>query len=177
MNAYVFWFTGLSGAGKTTIANAISESLKQQGFKVLSLDGDYVRQNLHIDLGFTPEDIIENNALIAELCKKYRREYDIILVPIISPYRESRRLARVLLTPEFYEIYFSADLKTVMQRDVKGLYAKAKRHEIRNMIGFSSESVYESPQDPDYVIDSSCEDVQTSIKGFERFIKKQFKGL
>lgn len=176
MKATVFWFTGLSGAGKTTVANALAESLIQQGHRVLILDGDYVRQNLHIDLGFSPADIMKNNALIAELCIKYRHEYNVILVPIISPYRQSRQKARDLLSPEFYEVYFSANLETVIARDVKGLYAKASRGEIPNMIGLSPESVYEPPLKPDYIVDSSCQQIKDSTSGLESFVLQHLKG-
>ncbi len=92
--ARVFWFTGLSGVGKTTIAKIANFRLQKMGLKVLVLDGDVVRNELHRDLGFSKSDIEENNRLISEICVKKKKEYDIILVPIISPYKQSRSAAK-----------------------------------------------------------------------------------
>src|SRR4051812_21104912 len=97
--ALVFWFTGLSGAGKTTIALDLQKRLKAGGRSVLILDGDDVRKCLHVHLGFSPEDIRKNNALIVQLCQEQRAHHDINFVPIISPYRDSRANARALLSP------------------------------------------------------------------------------
>ena len=93
-DASVYWFTGLSGAGKSTIAEEAKSKLELMGLQILILDGDVVRQNLHYSLGFSKSDIEENNRLISKLCVKHRQEYDIILVPIISPYRKSRNSAK-----------------------------------------------------------------------------------
>lgn len=166
----VFWFTGLSGAGKTTVADGVKLLLGFEGRKVLILDGDEIRQRLHSHFDFTPEGIIKNNAAIAQLCRDQAGEYDAILVAIISPYRHSRSTARKLLGPRFYEIYFAADLATVVARDVKGLYAKAKKNEITNLIGYSDGSVYEAPERPDLVIDSSKEPAEESIKKLYQFV-------
>ena len=116
-----------------------------------------------------------NNIMIAQICADNRCNHGVILVPIISPYRESREKARQLLGPDFYEIYFSADLKTVMARDVKGLYAKAQKGEIPDMIGLSSESVYEPPLHPDLVINSASENETDSIERLETFIIERLK--
>ena len=132
--AKIFWFTGLSGAGKTTVADGVKSKLEAQGYKVFVLDGDQVRQKYTLPLGFSPEEIRLNNSLIARACKEQRNAYDVILVPIISPYRESRQKARELLEAGFYEIYFSASLECVVRRDVKGLYRKAKDGQIENLI-------------------------------------------
>src|SRR4030042_3603388 len=142
----VFWFTGLSGSGKTTVATSVKPLLESCCYSVLVLDGDDVRKHRHIHLGFTEEDIKQNNALIAELCRACRQNHEVILVPIISPYESSRKQARALLGDGFFEIYFSVDLETVIRRDVKGLYSKAKRNEITNLIGFSPGNVYEPPR-------------------------------
>lgn len=161
-NAVVLWFTGLSGSGKSTVADALRQRLAAAGCTVLILDGDDVRARLHQNLGFSPEDIQENNRLIAELCRDNRARYDVILVPIISPYAASRRQARTRLEPDFFEIHFNASQETVVARDVKGLYAKAKAGEISNLLGFSPGAVYEPPSAPDLTIDSGCETVETS---------------
>ena len=128
--AAVFWFTGLSGAGKSTIACALKSRLELKGVSVLILDGDYVRKHLHKHLGFSDSDIKQNNLLIAKLCINNRNKYEVILVPIISPFKSSRQLARNMLGNKFYEVYLSVDLDTVVERDVKGLYAKAIDGEI-----------------------------------------------
>ena len=150
--AFIFWFTGLSGSGKTTVATAIKSLLESHDYSILILDGDEVREQLHVHLGFTEQDIKKNNSLIADLCRTYRNDYDVIIVPIISPYNISRKQVRVLLGDGFFEIYFSADLGTVMKRDVKGFYAKAKRNQISTLIGYSPYNIYEPPQNPDFVV-------------------------
>src|SRR3989338_3893085 len=111
MNAKVLWFTGLSGSGKTTIALALQKELEKRNKKVRIFDGDIVRQELHKHLGFTPADIKENNRLISELCLKHINDFDFILVPIISPFTESRKKARTLLGKSFIEIYVKAPLE------------------------------------------------------------------
>lgn len=173
MKAMILWFTGLSGAGKSTVASGVEEWAKAQGIRIMILDGDYIRTHWHTQLGFTPEDIKKNNKLIAEWCKQHRHEYEVILVPIISPYRESREAARLLLSPHFYEIYFAAPLSTVMARDVKGLYAKAKDGQLKGMIGYDPEAVYEAPLQPDLTLNSSKEPVLDSVKRLIDFIVKQ----
>jgi adenylyl-sulfate kinase len=152
--APVFWFTGLSGAGKTKLAEAACGSLRPEGYAIEVLDGDDIRSVYHVDLGFSAADITTNNALIADLCAERRRRCDAVLVPIISPFRASRKAARQKLQPGFFEIYISANLDTVVKRDVKGLYEKAQRNEITNMIGFHEDSPYEPPEHPDLVVPS-----------------------
>lgn len=173
--ALVFWFTGLSGSGKTTVAKRVKPLLEAAGFSVLLLDGDDIRRRLHTNLGFGEQDIKKNNALIAGLCRDFRGDYDIILVSIISPYISSREQARVLLGKGFYEIYFSVDLETLIKRDVKGLYAKAKRNEIPNLIGYSPGAFYEAPKSPDFIINSSQDSIKTSVSGFYKFIVDKLK--
>ena len=173
--SFIFWFTGLSGSGKTTVARAIKTLLEAHDCSVLILDGDDVRERLHVDIGFSEQDIKKNNSLIADLCQTYRSDYDVILVPIISPYEISRKQAHILLGDGFFEIYFSADLATVMKRDIKGLYAKAKRGEINNLIGYSPSNVFEPPQSPDFVVNSGCDSVEKSVAELYKFIIKQIK--
>jgi adenylylsulfate kinase len=166
----IFWFTGMSGAGKTTVAKKVEILLKAAGYSVLVLDGDDIRSRLHCKLGFSEADIKENNRLIAVLCQKEQSNYDLILVPIISPYRISRSESRDLFGRKFYEIYFSADLEVVSKRDVKGLYAKAKRKEISNLIGFSESVPYEPPKNPDLTIDSGKDSIEKSVGEFYNFV-------
>ena len=108
--------------------------------------------------------------MIIDLCKQDKNNYDVILVSIISPYASSRGRARALLGEDFYEVHFSAGIETLIERDIKGLYAKAKRKEISNLIGYSPGAVYEKPQNPDFIIDSSRNSIQESVSGFYKFI-------
>lgn len=173
--ALVFWFTGLSGAGKSTIADGAKSFLEKDGYGVFVLDGDDVRKRLHMHLGFSEKDIKKNNSLIAGLCRKYRQDYDVILVPIISPYESSRNEAREVLKPGFFEIYISCDLETVVKRDVKGLYSRAARNEIDNLIGYSPGAVYERPRDPDFIVNSGRDAKERSIEYFYEFILTKLK--
>lgn len=156
----IFWFTGLSGAGKSTLANGLRDALVKKGQKVLILDGDDVRAHLHRQLGFTPEDIRLNNNLIIDLCEKYRDDYDYILVPIISPYTDSRALARRRLSPGFYEIYVHAPIDILHNRDTKGLYSAVRRNELNNVIGVSPGSPYHVPENPDFITNTGVEPLE-----------------
>lgn len=170
----IFWFTGLSGSGKTTIAKEARKALIKKALSVLILDGDDVRERLHKNLSFTEKDIKENNKLITQLCSEKRAAYDIILVPIISPYRMSRQYARQTLERRFYEIYFSANLETVVKRDTKGLYAKAKDKVIDNLVGYSPGNVYEPPENPDYEINTALGTIEEQSRAFVDFILDKF---
>lgn len=145
----VLWFCGLSGSGKTTIANALKKELENKGMRISIVDGDIVRETLHRHLGFSPEDIRLNNKLIAELCLKQTEDYDFILVPIISPFKSSRNDARVLLRDCFVEVYVNSSLETCINRDVKGHYKKALAGGIKNFIGLSKNVPFEPPISPD----------------------------
>ena len=153
----VFWFTGLSGAGKTTLATAVAAELKADGTTLRILDGDDVREKLHGHLGFSRADILENNRLIAEMCVEAVANAESVLVPIISPYEEGRVLARERLGDAFRLIYFDAPLSHVENSDVKGLYAKARSGVINDMIGISDSNPYQAPAHPDLTIDISKE--------------------
>ncbi len=166
----VFWFTGLSGAGKTTIALALKERLENEGRMVELLDGDVVRNTLHKHLGFTPEDIRENNRLIAELAKKRMEECDIILVPIISPFKDARALARKIIGDNFVELYVEASENTRVSRDPKGLYKKVHEGNIVNLIGYRGGIAYEVPEDYDIKITTETETLAESVDRVVRFI-------
>ena len=167
--AAVFWFTGLSGAGKTTIAEGVARCLAEDGRRVLVLDGDDVRARLHRDLGFTEADIKENNALLVELCRTHRADHDAILVPIISPYAGSRRAARERLSPGFFEVYCQVELEVVATRDTKGLYAKARRGDMDDLIGYSPGAPYEAPQAPDLTIATAAMAPADAVAEMHRF--------
>jgi len=169
--ALVCWFTGLSGAGKSSVAEGVLRQLADKRVQALILDGDVVREKMHCDLDFSPSGIVENNRRIAEYCAAIRDQYDVILVPIISPYRASRQHAREILKPRFFEIHCAANLGTVSQRDVKGLYEKARKGEMTNLIGYSPESPYEPPLSPDLTLDTGSESPEQSIRKLACFIE------
>lgn len=148
------WFTGLSGAGKSTIANALEKALNLQGKHTMILDGDNVRMGLNYDLGFTERDRIENIRRLAQVAKLMNDAGLITLVASISPFQEERKMAKEIIGADsFVEVYISTSLDECMKRDVKGLYEKAKNGEILNFTGISSP--YEVPQNPDIILDTT----------------------
>ncbi len=150
----VLWFTGLSGAGKSTIANMVEKKLHAKGHLTYLLDGDNVRHGLNRDLGFTDADRVENIRRIAEVSKLMVDAGLIVLVSFISPFRAERLLARERVDEgEFVEIFVDTPLADAEKRDVKGLYAKARKGEIKNFTGISSP--YEPPEDPEIRIDTA----------------------
>lgn len=172
--ALIFWFTGLSGSGKTTVALASKCLLEEKGFRVLVVDGDEFRGKRHPNLGFTEEAIKKNNEQIAQHCDQERGNFDVILVPIISPYHDSRQKARKLLGRGFYEIYFNVGLECVMLRDTKGLYQKARNGEIGNLIGYSQNHPYEAPKKPDLIIPADRQTPEESSALLSQFIFRRF---
>jgi bifunctional enzyme CysN/CysC len=151
----VLWFTGLSGAGKSTIANLVEKKLLADGRHTYLLDGDNVRHGLNRDLGFTDAERVENIRRVAEVAKLMADAGLIVLVSFISPFRSERRMARELLAEgEFLEVYVETPLALAEQRDVKGLYAKARRGELRNFTGI--DSPYEEPEAPEIRVDTSA---------------------
>jgi bifunctional enzyme CysN/CysC len=152
--ACVLWFTGLSGAGKSTIANLVEKKLFAMGRHTYTLDGDNVRHGLTKDLGFTAADRVENIRRIAEVAKLMVDAGLIVLAAFISPFRAERRMARALLKEgEFIEVFVDAPLSIAEQRDPKGLYKKARRGEIKNFTGI--DSPFEQPEAPEIRIDTS----------------------
>ena len=151
--ATVLWFTGLSGAGKTTIAELVADGLRALGKSVKIIDGDSVRDTIHKHLGFTAEDITENNRLIAELAKQLMKNFDFILVPIISPFERSRMLAKKIIGDGFLELYVESHEDVRVARDPKGLYKKAQEGHIKNLIGYGGVA-YEVPKGPDIVVNT-----------------------
>ncbi len=169
--AKVLWFTGLSGSGKTTIAESLKEEFENKGKKVRIFDGDFVRNNLHKHLGFSEEDIKENNRLIADLCKQELNNCDYIFVPIISPFRESRESARNIFGKDFVEVFVNCSLEDCIKRDTKGLYSKAACGEISNMIGIHVP--YEAPENPEIELNTASESVEESVKKVLDYFNKK----
>jgi bifunctional enzyme CysN/CysC len=161
----VLWFTGLSGAGKSTIANLVEKQLHALGRHTYLLDGDNVRHGLNRDLGFTDADRVENIRRVAEVAKLMTEAGLIVMVSFISPFRAERRMARSLFGEgEFFEVHVDTPLAVAEARDVKGLYKKARRGELKNFTGI--DSPYEAPEHPEIYLDTgktSPEDSATAI--------------
>ena len=135
----ILWFTGLSGAGKSTVANIVERKLATAGHHTYSLDGDNVRHGLNRDLGFTDEDRVENIRRIGEVGKLFVEAGLLVTCSFISPFRSERRMVRELVEEgEFIEVFVDTPLEVCMERDPKGLYKKAKAGEIKNFTGFDS---------------------------------------
>ena len=166
----VLWFTGLSGAGKSTIANLVEKKLHAAGHMTYLLDGDNVRHGLNRDLGFTDADRVENIRRVAEVSKLMVDAGLIVLVSFISPFRSERLMARELLEQgEFVEIFVDTALAEAEKRDVKGLYAKARRGEIKNFTGISS--AYEAPENAEIRIDTTAASAETAAGQIVDFLK------
>ena len=154
------WFTGLSGAGKSTIANLVERGLLARGLHTYLLDGDNVRHGLNRDLGFTDEDRVENLRRIGEVARLMTDAGLVVLVSFISPFRAERAAARALFEPgDFIEVFVDTPLADAERRDVKGLYAKARRGELPNFTGI--DSPYEPPEGAELVLDTVHDDAQT----------------
>ena len=161
--AVTLWFTGLSGSGKSTLANAVEQRLHRQGRYTMLLDGDNIRLGINKNLGFSEEDRIENIRRISEVAKLMNDAGLIVLTSFISPFLRDRRAARETIGDDaFLEIYVSTPLEECERRDVKGLYAKARRHERENFTGITQP--YEEPENPDLVVDTSVEALEDSVE-------------
>jgi adenylylsulfate kinase len=159
----ILWFTGLSGAGKSSLAHAVEEQLHQLGCRTYVLDGDNVRHGLSGDLGFSDEDRVENIRRIGEVAKLFLEAGVIAMTAFISPFRAEREMARKLVPHgEFIEIYCHADLATCEQRDVKGLYRRARAGEIKEFTGISSP--YEAPISPELVVDTGSRPIGECVE-------------
>lgn len=166
----VIWFTGLSGSGKSTIANHLEWRLFDMGIQTYSLDGDNIRSGLNKDLSFTKEDRHENNRRIAEVSKLFMDAGMVTITAFISPLKQDRKLARQIIGPQdFIEIYVNTPLEVCEERDVKGFYKKARQGEIDNFTGISSP--YEEPEDPDIEINTERESVEDSVNKILDFLK------
>ena len=166
--ARILWFTGLPGAGKTTIANLVEARLHARGKHTYLLDGDEVRHGLNRDLGFSAAARVENIRRVAEVARLMLDAGLIALVAFISPFRRERDMARALVGPgEFFEIFIDTPLEVAEARDPKGLYRKARRGEIKDFTGI--DSPYEPPQNPEIRIETtrvSAADAAESIIEF-----------
>ncbi len=167
----VFWFTGLSGAGKSTIAMAVENALFKKGYHTYVLDGDNIRHGLNTDLGFSPEDRTENIRRIGEVASLMTKAGLIVITAFISPYREDRKRARDCTGHIFHEIHVDADLATCESRDPKGLYKKARAGEIAEFTGI--DSPYEPPENPEMVIDTQNNSIEECVAQVVRYIENE----
>jgi bifunctional enzyme CysN/CysC len=164
----VVWLTGLSGSGKSTVADATVAVLHSQGVHTYVLDGDNVRTGLNRDLGFTPEDRAENVRRVAEVARLMADAGLVVIVALVSPYRSDRRAARSTFAEgEFLEVFVDTPLHVAQKRDPKGLYAKAATGQIPNMTGVGQE--YEPPENPDVHLDGTA-DVAESAQRLARAV-------
>jgi adenylylsulfate kinase len=167
----ILWFTGLSGAGKSTLAHAVEARLHQRSCRTFVLDGDNIRHGLSKDLGFEDADRRENIRRIAEVAKLMLEAGNITLTAFISPFRLERELARCTVAEgDFIEIYCNCDLKVCEQRDVKGLYRKARLGEIAHFTGISSP--YEPPENPEIVVDTDQMSIEECLAHIFNHLQK-----
>jgi bifunctional enzyme CysN/CysC len=169
----IFWFTGLSGSGKSTLAVAVEQEIFARNMNVYVLDGDNVRYGLNSDLGFSPEDRAENIRRVGEVAALQAMAGIITLSAFISPYLADREKARAAAPQMFHEIYVKADLATCENRDPKGLYKKARKGEIKQFTGI--DSPYEHPTNPDLVVDTQMNDIETCVKQIVDYIEASVK--
>ena len=165
----------MSGSGKSTFAEYIKDTYQKEGYSVRIIDGDDIRDRDVEKLGFGRKDVEVNNLRIAKLCLDSKdSEFDLILVPVISPYDEVRKRTRSLLEPYYHLVYVEADIDSLKKRDTKGLYKAADQGLINNLIGYSEINPYDKPSDADFVINTNnntlLNDSKQSLLGFVKSI-------
>ena len=170
----VVWFTGLSGSGKSTVANLVEQVLFEEGIHTFSLDGDNVRNGLNKGLTFSREDRKENLRRIAELAKLFVDSGTVVIASFISPLKEDRDfLKKIIGDKDFIEVFVNTSLEECERRDVKGLYAKARSGEIKNFTGI--DAPYEAPQNPDIEIKTEEENLEASTRRILDYLKTKLK--
>lgn len=169
----VVWFSGLSGAGKSTLANKLAEKLKQEGKLVYNLDGDQLRQGLNKNLGFSAEDRLENLRRAAEIAKILNDLGYLVLASFITPLQSQREAVKEVLNDELIEIFIDCELAVCEQRDVKGLYAKARNGLIEDFTGISSP--FEKNLNAHITINTSTATITQSIDLIYQHLKKELR--
>jgi adenylylsulfate kinase len=171
----LLWFTGLSGSGKSTIANVVEQELFKQNIKTYSLDGDSIRKGINSDLSFSPEDRTENIRRIAEVANLMLDAGLVVLAAFVSPYKKDREnIKNIVKDANFVEIYINTSLEECERRDVKGLYKKARAGEIKDMTGISSP--YEAPEHADIEIKTEEEPIEAAAKKIVEAIMPKLRG-
>ena len=162
-NSFLLWFTGLSGSGKSTIANVVEHELHKNGIKTYTLDGDNIRKGINNDLMFSPEDRTENIRRIAEISSLMIDAGLVVIAAFVSPYKKDRENVKsVVKDVNFVEVFVNTSIEECERRDVKGLYQKARMGEIKNMTGISAP--YEEPTNPDIEIKTENESINDAVK-------------
>lgn len=169
------WFTGLSGSGKSTIANALQQRLYEQGKLTYVLDGDNVRHGLNGDLGFTLEDRNENIRRVGEVARLFVDAGIITLGTFVSPLREDRLQVRNLLEEDFVEVYIKCSLEVCEKRDPKDLYKKARNGELKSFTGI--DSPYEEPENPEIILETDKEDIDICVNKIINFLDFKEKSI
>jgi len=168
----ILWFTGLSGAGKSTLAHAVEEKLHQMGCRTFVFDGDNVRHGLCADLSFSAEDRVENIRRVGEMAKLFLEAGVIALTAFISPFRADRARVRSLVPHgDFLEIFCDCPLEICEQRDVKGMYRRARAGEIKEFTGISSP--YEKPEAPELLVDTGYRDLDDCVAQVIGFLRER----
>lgn len=169
-NSFLMWFTGLSGSGKSTIANVVEQKLQEQGVKTYILDGDNIRKGINSDLNFSPQDRTENIRRIAEVANLMVDAGLVVLAAFVSPYKKDREnIKSIVKDVNFVEVYINTSLDECERRDVKGLYQKARAGEIKNMTGISAP--YEAPEHPDIEIKTEELTVDVAVQKIIDYIQ------
>lgn len=172
--ALVVWFTGLSGSGKSTIANRVEQALFKKGIHTFSLDGDNIRSGLNKGLTFSQEDRRENLRRIAEVGKLFVDSGMVVIASFISPLKSDRDFLKEIIGKDhFVEVFVNTSLKECEKRDVKGLYAKARAGEIKNFTGI--DAPYEAPAKPDIKIETEKEELQASVAKVLNYLQAKLK--
>lgn len=168
-NSFLIWFTGLSGSGKSTIANVVEQKLFEKGIRTYTLDGDNIRNGINKDLSFSPEDRTENIRRIAETANLMINAGTVVLAAFVSPYKKDRSNIRSIVKDiNFVEVFVNTSIEECERRDVKGLYKKARAGEIENMTGISAP--YEVPENPDIEIETENESIAAAANRIIEFI-------
>jgi|TARA_B110000263_G_scaffold6609_1_gene5690 adenylylsulfate kinase len=169
-HSVVLWFTGLSGSGKSTLAHALEEKLFQKGCRTFVLDGDNIRHGLNSNLDFSEKSRTENIRRVSEVSKLMMESGLIVMTAFISPFNKDRNEARKLISSgDFIEIYCKASLETCENRDVKGLYKRARAGEITNYTGI--DSPYEVPENPELIVDTDKQSLEESVSSILNFLE------
>ena len=171
--AFTIWMSGLSGSGKSTIANLVEEKLISLGYHTYILDGDNTRMGLNKDLGFSEEARVENIRRVSEVCKLMNDAGLIVICSFISPFEKNREQAKQIIGEGFMEIFIDADLSTCEERDPKGLYKKARTGEIKEFTGISSP--FENPQNATVLKNNTEEDLEYNVNFLTDLIVKNNK--
>ena len=173
---FLLWFTGLSGSGKSTIANAVEKALFNKKIHTYTLDGDNVRKGINNNLSFTPEDRTENIRRIAEVANLMIDAGLVVLAAFVSPYQKDREnIKQIVGTDNYVEIFINTPIEECEKRDVKGLYAKARSGEIKNFTGINAP--YEAPVNPDIEIDTTQVSVEEAVSIILNKIKNKLNPI